>query len=314
MHFCMRDALTEAADWTLIRSFIEVVRTGTLSAAARNLGQTQPTIGRQIRRLEELCGEPLFLRKGRELAPTDRARQLYEAAAHLETEVTALTRAFASSNGDGPGVVRITTSEVFAAQALPRLLAPVLAEHPQMEIEVIASDRIESLVRRDADIAVRFGRPTEPELIGVKVGELDIGLFASTALVTERGGLPNGMEALADWPWITTRNGMEVIEGAKKHGLRIEHGRLRLRTDNAAARLGAVLAGLGVCTLPLVLAAKQPTLVRLFPHFTPHEPLPVWLVAHDDLNRSKRLRAVFDSLRGSIAEVLRLPDETRAAA
>ena len=314
MHFCMPDTLTEAADWTLIRAFIEVVRTGTLSAAARNLGQTQPTVGRQVRRLEELCGEPLFLRTGRELTPTDRARQLFEAAAHLETEVTALTRAFASPGGDGPGVVRITTSEVFAAQTLPRLLAPVLAEHPQLEIEVIASDRIESLVRRDADIAVRFSRPTEPELIGVKVGELGIGLFASQALVAERGGPPACFEALADWPWITTRSGVEVIEGAKAHGLRIEHGRLRLRTDNAAARLGAVVAGLGVCTLPLLLAAKQPALVRIFPQFEPHEPLPVWLVAHDDLNRSKRLRAVFDSLRVSIAQVLRTPEETRAAA
>ena len=317
MHFCMVDTLTEAADWTLIRSFIEVVRTGTLSAAARNLGQTQPTIGRQIRRLEELCGEALFLRTGRELTPTDRAHGLYEAAGVLEQEVTALTRAFATPAGDGPGVVRITTAEVFAAEALPALLAPVLAEHPGLEIEVIASDRIESLQRRDADIAVRFGRPTEPELIGVKVGELAVGLFASRELVADRGE-PRSLADLADWPWITTRTGSEVMEAAAAKGLRIEHGRMRLRTDNAGARVGAVVAGLGVGALPLALATKRPTLTRVLPEVVVHV-MPVWLVAHDDLNRSKRLRAVFDGLRGSIGEVLRMvgdaavtPDEACA--
>lgn len=303
MHFCMADTLTDAADWTLIRSFIEVVRTGTLSAAARNLGQTQPTIGRQIRRLEELCGEPLFLRTGLKFAPTERAHDLYEAAGVLEQEVTALARAFAQPSGDGPGVVRITTAEVFAAEALPRLLAPVLSEHPGLEIEVIASDRIQSLQRRDADIAVRFGRPTEPELIGVKVGELPIGLFASRELVADRGE-PRSLAELADWPWITTRTGSEVIEGAAAHGLKIDHGRMRLRTDNAGARVGAVTAGLGVGALPLALAGKRPTLMRVLPEVVVHV-MPVWLVAHDDLNRSKRLRAVFDSLRGALTEMLR---------
>ena len=309
MHECMADTLTEAADWTLIRSFIEVVRTGTLSAAARNLGQTQPTIGRQIRRLEELCGEPLFLRTGRELTPTDRAHGLYEAAGVLEQEVTALTRAFAQPAGDGPGVVRITTAEVFAAEALPHLLAPVLADNPGLEIEVIASDRIQSLQRRDADIAVRFGRPTEPELIGVKVGELPVGLFASRELVADRGE-PRSAQDLADWPWITTRTGSEVVEGAAAHGLKIEHGRMRLRTDNAGARMGAILAGLGVGAMPLALAQKRPTLMRVLPEVVVHV-MPVWLVAHDDLHRSKRLRAVFDGLRSSLGEVLRVASEPR---
>ena len=304
MQFCMADTLTEAADWTLIRSFIEVVRTGTLSAAARNLGQTQPTIGRQIRRLEELCGEPLFLRTGRELAPTDRALTLYDAAGALEQEVTALSRAFATPAGDGPGVVRITTAEVFAAEALPRLLAPVLKEHPGLEIEVIATDRIESLVRRDADIAVRFGRPTEPELIAVKVGELPVGLFASLELVAERGA-PDSLADLADWPWITSRTGSEVIEGAAAHGLKIDHGRMRLRTDNAGARVGAIVAGLGVGAMPLVLSHKRPTLVRLLPTMIVHV-MPVWLVAHGDLNRSRRLRMVFDCLKSSLGEVLQM--------
>lgn len=306
MQFCMADALTEAADWTLIRSFIEVVRAGTLSAAARNLGQTQPTIGRQVRRLEELCGEPLFLRKGRELAPTDRALTLYDAAAHLELEVTALSRAFASPAGDGPGVVRITTAEVFAAEALPKLLAPVLAEQPGLEIEVIATDRIESLVRRDADIAVRFGRPTEPELIGVKVGELPVALYAARGLVADRGE-PKALADLADWPWITSRTGTELMEGAAAHGLKVDHGRMRLRTDNAAARVGAIVAGLGAGAMPMVLAHKRPGLMRLLPPLIVHV-TPVWLVAHDDLNRSKRLRAVFDCLKTSLGEVLRLDE------
>lgn len=293
--------LENGADWPLIRAFVEVVRTGTLSAAARNLGATQPTLGRQMRRLESLYGEPLFRRRGRELAPTDRALTLYEAALVIETEVTALTRAFASG-AQGRGTVRITASEIVAVRLLPRLIRPILAADPTLEIEVLSSDRIDNLVRRDADIAVRMTRPVQPELIAVKLADVSFGLYAARSLVEERGA-PRSLAELSDWPWVASVAGMEVLETAANHQLHIDPSRLRLRSDSTVVRMQAVEAGVGVGAVSVALALEVPTLQRLVPTFTPMV-FPMWLVANDDLNRNPRHRFVFDALRAAFRDHL----------
>ena len=293
--------LEEGADWSLIRAFIEVVRARTLSAAARNLGATQPTLGRQMRRLESLYGEPLFRRRGRELAPTDRAMTLYEAAVGIETEVTALTRAFAAG-ARGRGVVRITASEIVAVRLLPPLLAPILAADPGLEIELLSSDRMDNLVRRDADIAVRMSRPVQAELIAVKIGDTPFGLYATRGLV-EKYGRPRQLADLASWPWVSGRDGREVIEVAQEHQLHIDPANLRLRSDSTVVRMQAVEAGLGAGAVSVALAEQSEVLERLLPAFSPFS-MPMWLVANDDLNRSTRHRYVFDALRTGLREAL----------
>jgi DNA-binding transcriptional LysR family regulator len=303
MHACMDSALSgELADWTLIRTFVEVVRSGTLSAASRNLGQTQPTIGRQIRKLEDICGEPLFLRRGRELEPTDRARKLHAQANALEPEITALARAFGAPALDGAGLVRITTSAVFAATVLPGLLPPILNADPGLSIEVIASDRYENLARRDADIAIRFARPTQPELIAAKLGDISVGLYAAPALI-EAYWPPRGFADLAAWPWVADSDGRELLEAAQAAGVRIDPGRLRVRSDSIQVRNAAVRAGLGVGPMVCGLAERDPGLVRVLPEKTVNT-LPAWIVAHDDLHRSPRMRFVFDELRTSIRRMV----------
>ena len=295
------DLLDRGVDWTLVRAFIEVVRSGTLSAAARNLGATQPTLGRQMRKLENLYGEPLFLRRGRELAPTDRAMSLYEAALDIETEVTALTRAFAAG-ARGRGLVRITASEIVAVRLLPQLLAPILEADPTLEIEILSSDRIDNLVRRDADIAIRMTRPVQAELIATQIGEARFGLYAAKPLV-EKHGRPQHLGELMSWPWVASRDGREVIEAAAAHQLKFDPANLRLRSDSTVVRMQAVEAGLGVGALSTALAARRPDLERLLPHFVPMT-LPMWLVANDDLNRNPRHRFVFDRLREAFREHL----------
>lgn len=292
----------EPADWALIRAFVEVVRTGTLSAAARNLGQTQPTLGRQIRRLEEICGEPLFLRRGRELAPTDRARKLHEQASALEPEVTALTRAFGAPAADGPGLVRITTSPVFASTVLPGLLPPILGADPGLSIDVIASDRIENLSRRDADIAIRFARPTQPDLTAAKLGDLGLGLYAAPSLAAAHTP-PRTFEDLAPWPWVADSGGVDLLEAAQAAGVSIDPARLRVRSDSIQVRNGAIRAGLGVGPMVIGLAQDDPGLVRILPDKVVMT-LPAWIVAHDDLHRSPRMRFVFDALRTAIRQVI----------
>ncbi len=297
------DQLLEApqADWTLIRAFIEVMRAGTLSAAARSLGAAQPTLGRQIRRLEALSGEPLFLRRGRELQPTDRARTLYEAAGQLEAEVTALGRAF-SAGARGSGLVRITTSELFALYVLPRLLPPLLETDAGLEVEIVASDRLENLVRRDADIAIRFARPTQPELIAAKLGDISFGLYATEALF-DRHGEPASLSDLLGWPWVSSADGSEVLDAFRDKGLALDPARLRLRAENLPLRLAAVEAGLGVGAVSDWMARRRPALKPVLPGMRVFT-LPAWIVAHDDLHRSPRLRLVFDELRTAIRRVI----------
>jgi DNA-binding transcriptional LysR family regulator len=289
--------IEDGADWGLIRAFIEVVRTGTLSAAARNLGQTQPTLGRQIRKLEALCGEPLFLRTGRELAPTDRARSLYEAAGEIETEVTALARAFAAG-ARGSGVVRITAAEVFAVHVLPGLIAPILAADPELEIEVLASDRVDNLVRRDADIALRFARPAQPELIAVKIEDMPLGLYVSRSLAASRPP-PRSLPELSEWPWVSPRTRTTMVDRAAALGVMLDRSRLRVRSDSMLVLYGAVSQGLGIGALSSWLADRDPNLVRLLPDFTPMV-MPFWLVANEDLRRNPRIRRVFDALREAL--------------
>ena len=303
MRPCMDAGLgAEPADWALIRAFVEVVRTGTLSAAARNLGQTQPTLGRQIRRLEEICGEPLFLRRGRELAPTERARKLHAQASALEPEVTALARAFGAPATDGPGLVRITTSPVFAATVLPGLLPPILNADPGLSIDVIASDRLENLSRRDADIAIRFARPVQPDLVAAKLGDISLGLYAAPALVAEYGR-PRGFDDLAAWPWVADSDGADLLEAAQAAGVHIDPARLRVRSDSIQVRHGAIRAGLGVGPMVIGLAEGDPGLVRVLPEKVVMT-LPAWIVAHDDLHRSPRMRFVFDALRIAIRKAV----------
>lgn len=293
--------LVEGVDWSLIRAFVEVVRTGSLSAAARNLGQTQPTLGRQMRRLEELSGEPLFLRTGRELVPTDRARTLYESAGALESEMTALARAFAAGV-NGPGVVRIAASELFASRALPDLIRPILAEDPLLELEILAADRLEDLVRRDADIALRFVRPVQPELIAVKVADLPLGLYVARSLLEGRPA-PRSLDDLSGWPWVSSRDGHEIIETAAELGHHVERRQLRVRSDSTLMWLSAVEAGLGVGAAPTWLGDNHCGLQRILPDFSP-KALPLWLVANEDLHRSPRIRFVFDRLRDNLKRAL----------
>ena len=303
IHERMDDELLDGgADWGLIRAFVEVVRSGTLSAAARNLGATQPTMGRQMRRLEALSGEPLFLRKGRELEPTERARRLYEAAVQIEVEVTALARAFAAG-ARGPGIVRITTSEIFGAYVLPELLGPILDEDPNLEVEVMAHDRLDNLVRRDADIAIRFMPPTQPELIATKVGEVEVGVFAAESLI-QRLGEPRGLADLQEWPWVSSASGSEVIDAFREAGLRCDPARLRVRSDSLPVRLNAMECGLGAGGMAIGVASRRARLRQLFDGKVIHT-FPIWIVAHDEIRRDPRLRLVFDRLRDSIRQLVR---------
>ncbi|MGL4406420.1 MAG: LysR family transcriptional regulator, partial [Notoacmeibacter sp.] len=168
-------------DWALLRSFVAVMRNGSLSAAAIIIGQTQPTIGRHIRSLEDAVGEPLFLRRGNSLTPTDRALALYERAGAMEEAAFAVEREIAGGRDKRTveGTVRLSVPEVLGSFLIPPILAGFQTRFPKVAVELIATNSSDDLIRREADIAVRLYRPRQPDLVMALVGKVHVGLFAT---------------------------------------------------------------------------------------------------------------------------------------
>jgi len=281
-------------DWNLLRSFIAVFEAGTLTEAARRLGTTQPSLGRHIRSLEARLGEALFMRLPGQLKATARAEALHEAVAPMKH---AAWRA-AQQLADGPqrlvGTVRIAVSEVYATHVVAPLAAQLLAEHPELEIELSVSNRADNLLRRDADIAVRFFRPEQDDVIAVHVGTTELGLYVHERYLA-RHGEPTGFD-LPPQAFVAgfdreTPPLAPLFRGAPPP----QPLRFRLRTDAILARQAAVEAGLAIGAYLTDVAADKPALKRvLADRFGLAQP--VWLCAHPELRRSATMRAVWSRL------------------
>ncbi len=286
--------------WPWLRSFVAVVESGSLTAAAARLRSTQPTVGRHIRALERQLGETLFDRRPGGLVPTARATGLYERAAAAEQAVTGLAQSLQSGAAGSErsaqlvGVVRVTTSVIFAVELLPSLLAPLLEQHAQLQVELTASDELRNLLRREADVAVRFVRPTQAEVVATLVGTLPIGLFAHRSYL-ERHGVPRRATALAEHTMVGWEDPQAFVRAAAQHGVAIAPERVRLRSDSLLAQIAALRAGVGIGPCQVWLAQRHPELVRVLPRLVVGG-LPVWVAAHDDLHRSRRIRTVFEHL------------------
>lgn len=312
MHKCMdkiprlQDSRLDLStiDWSLVRSFTAVMRSGNLTRAALTLKTTQPTVGRHIRRLETLVGEVLFDRVPEGLRPTARATELFEKAQTLDDAVTAFGRSLSGIEVGLKGTVRITTSHVFGSAVLPAILANLLHSHPALELELSLEDGLENLMRREADIAVRFSRPDQDDLIAVQIGTIDIGLFASRSYFARTGlAVPETPEQLVGHVVVGDEQGAQATAFAKVRRIAITKQNVRFRTASMMAQLMAVRAGIGIGPAIVPLARREQDLVRILPDISVAH-LPVWIVAHDDLNRSARMRAVFDHLVEHVQRLL----------
>lgn len=285
----------DEGDWRLIRAFVAVMETGTLSAAARRLGAAQPTLGRQIRELEQRSGGALFYRQGQRLEPTEQALELFPRALDVARALSGLARAFAQTDPEGEArPVRLTLPTLLADEMLPVLMPVLQAAAPRAMFEILPTDAIQDLLRRDADIAIRMAEPRQPDLIARRVGEVKLGLYASQAYGA-RHGRPDTLQAAARLDWILPRDMEAVRLGAAAAGL-TEAPRARpICSDDLRSRLALVRRGLGVSPIHEWIGEGDPGLVRLLPGVSFGD-FGVWIVANDDLNRSRTLRAVFDAL------------------
>jgi DNA-binding transcriptional LysR family regulator len=296
----MEPARSPEADWKLVRAFLAVMQTGNLTRAALQLGTTQPTVGRQIRELERLSGEVYFLRRGNRLEPTERAEAMFARARGVEASVTGLARALARPADAETATVRITSSSIFGVELLPRLLAGLLEAAPGVTFELHATDEVHDLLRRDADIAIRLFDPRQADLIARRVGVVTVGLYASTAYL-DRHGRPTHLGDLAGHSLVASASGQEERLAAEAARVEIRPEHMRVRTDSFLVRNASIRAGLGIGPCHNWLAAELPDIERVLPGVDVGA-LPLWLVAHEDLRRSRNLRRVFDALLAALAE------------
>jgi DNA-binding transcriptional LysR family regulator len=288
--------------WDELRSFQAVLRDRSLSGAARRLGMTQPTLGRHILSLEAALGVTLFTRSPRGLTPTGAALHIAPHVDDMAAASAALVRAAAGEIAPDQGVVRITASDVMGCEVLPPLLAGFGAANPGVVIELALNNRNEDLSRRDADIAVRMIRPTQNNLVARRIGETKIGLFAHRAYL-DAFGAPANPEELRAHRLIGYDQDDHAFRAAGAIDARIARDAFGFRCDSGLAQLAALRAGVGIGGCQENIAGRDPELRRLLAAQMTFA-LEIWLVMHEDIRATPRIRRLFDHLARGLTEFL----------
>lgn len=286
--------MNETPSWDLFRSFLAVMETGSLSAAARSLGLTQPTLARHIDRLEATTGADLFVRTRLGLSPTPAADRLHPLARTMAATAGALFRAATAREGRVAGVVRLSASEVMGVERLPPILAALRRDHPALTIELSLSNAIEDLPGREADIALRMVEPEQGALVARRLPSIPLGAFARRSYLDARG-VPGARADLVRHDLIGPDRETPMIRALLERFPEFARDRLALRTDGDLGQLAAIRAGFGIGVCQTAIAARDPDLVRVLADEVGFE-LGLWVVTHEDLRRDPRIRAVFDAL------------------
>lgn len=292
----------QSVDWALIRCVLAVAETGSLSGAARQLGQSQPTLGRQIRAAERAFGAALFDRHPKGLTPTALARSLLPAARDMEMAARSMALIAAGQAQDQGGTVRVTASRFVSVYLLPPILSQLRAALPDVSLELVPSDRTENLLFHEADIAIRMYRPTQLDMITQHIGDLPLGLFAADGYIARRG-LPRDMAELLHHDIIGYDRDDQMIRGFRAAGLDVTRDSFAIRTDDQIAYWELVRAGAGIGVGQGAVAQRDPNLRAVLPGAT-LPVLPVWLTAHDRLRHVPRVDRVWQALRGGLVRVL----------
>ena len=289
--------------WDFYRTFLDVLREGSLSGAARSLGLTQPTVGRHVDALEAALGYALFIRTQQGLSPTQEALALRPYAEALESTSTALLRAASSQGADVRGTIRITASDVITVEVLPPIITALHATYPELTIELMSSNRIEDLLQREADIAVRMQRPSQGVLIARRIGDVELGMYAHKDYLARRGR-PARIDDLAGHALIGFDKETAFIRSVRTQLPEVRRELLALRTDSDLASLAMLRAGFGIGYCQTGLARRDPHLVRLFPRRISLK-LDTWLAMHEDLRDNPSCKAAFAALAKGLEKYVR---------
>ncbi|WP_282157315.1 LysR family transcriptional regulator [Shimia thalassica] len=281
-------------DWNKARAFLVTAEEGSLSAAARALGMAQPTLGRQVDGLEQELGVVLFERVGRGLTLTpsglellDHVRDMGDAAGRVS--LTALGQSQALE-----GTISISASETYATVLLPPLVAKLRQQEPGIHVEIVVANHASDLLRREADIAIRNFRPTEPDLIAKKIGMVDAALYATPQYI-EKIGAPTTPYALRNADFVNMDRTGGMLKGLNSLGLGLTEANFPLLTESYLVMWELVKQGAAIGILDAHIGDAEPKVRRVLPDLEPLT-FPIWLVAHREVTTSRRIRRVFDFL------------------
>lgn len=298
MHFRM-DWRSVRFDWNRARAFLVTAEEGSFSAAARALGMAQPTIGRQVAALEEELGVTLFERVGNSLELTAAGLDLVD---HVRAMADAATRVSLTATGQAEaleGTVCITSSELIAAHLLPPIVARLRREHPAIEIELVASNDVRDLLRREADIAIRNVQPTHPELFARRVSDATATAYATPAYL-DAAGRPACLGDLARLEFFGFDRSDTMIRYLRELGVELSPAHFPIITDNHLVQWELCKQGVGVCFVMREVGEAEPLVEEVLPELPPI-PVPMWLTSHRELRTSRRIRLVFDILAEALS-------------
>lgn len=281
-------------DWTLIRSFLAVAESGSLSAAARAIGVSQPTLGRHILAIESALQVALFTRTSQGQTLTEAGRALLMPARAMQAAAAELELTAKGHATGIEGTVRITASRVVSHVILPPILARLRAAEPGIQIDLVPSDTTENLLFGEADIALRMYRPTQPDLVARHIGDLPLGLYAAISYL-DRKGRPSSLQELMHLDFIGQDRMDQIIRVMALLGMDVTRSFFPVRCDDPLTYVELVRAGCGLGGILRALGDRDPALERI--DLIPDLPsLPVWLTAAPRLRQSPRLRRVWDAL------------------
>lgn len=290
-------------DWNHVRAFLATADQGSLSAAARVTGTTQPTLGRQVTALEETLGVELFSRAGRGLSLTPAGLQLVEHARAMAESALRFSRVAAGQSLSLDGPIRISAGEVIAAYWLPPIVADIRALHPGIQIQIVASNLVSDLGGREADIALRNFRPTQADLIARKVREDRAYLYATPAYLRALGD-PQTLEQLSAAEFIAFDETDVFMNGLNALGLRLGPESFPWVSANQQVQWALVTQGSGIGVMMDSIGDADPRVVRVMPDRISF-PVAVWLTSHRDVRTSQRVRTVFDLLANALTDPTR---------
>lgn len=281
-------------DWALWRSFAAVVSNGSLSAAARELGISQPTVGRHIETLEADLGLVLFERTLSGLKPNSSALRIFEPVSQAQAALAQAAMVAEGAQADYGGTVRITASLMISNYVLPRLLVPIRERYPGIAIEIVPTDSAENLLLREADIAIRNFRPTQLELVARHLGQIAL-IPAAHQSYLDRKGLPQTAQDLLRHDLIGFDRSDVILIHARNTGLPLTREQFKLRADNQTHLWELLRAGLGIGFAQANLVRQTEGVVAV-PIDLGIPPLEIWLTTHKELFTSHRIRAIYDAL------------------
>jgi DNA-binding transcriptional LysR family regulator len=287
-------------DWNRARAFLVTAEEGSLSAAARALGMAQPTLGRQVNALEDELGVVLFERVGRGLTLTPSGLELLDHVRAMGNAANRISLSAAGQSQSIEGTICISASEIYAAFLLPPIIIKLRELEPGIDVEIVASHATSDLRRREADIAIRNFRPTEPDLVAKKIRDVPARLYATPNYI-ERIGSPRLPVDLGQADFISIDSAGALRNGLNAIGFNLTRQNFPIMTENYLVMWELVKHGLGIGILDGNIGDAEPLVERVLPDLDPLM-FPIWLVAHRELNTSRRIRVVFDLLATELAD------------